>query len=81
MPLLKQPVLKPSQQFLKVDSILRPEPRAAAKRQHKVIAVMPAYNAEMTLAATLADVPPGSLDEVILVDDGSKYPSRFYSVI
>jgi glycosyltransferase involved in cell wall biosynthesis len=33
---------------------------------------MPAYNAESTLAATLADVPAGSIDEVILVDDGSK---------
>jgi glycosyltransferase involved in cell wall biosynthesis len=42
------------------------------RRQSKVIAVMPAYNAERTLAATLADVPVGSVDEVILVDDGSK---------
>ena len=33
---------------------------------------MPAYNAERTLAATLADVPAGSVDEVILVDDGSR---------
>ena len=32
---------------------------------------MPAYNAELTLAATLADMPPGCVDEVILVDDGS----------
>jgi glycosyltransferase involved in cell wall biosynthesis len=32
---------------------------------------MPAYNAETTLAATLADFPVGSVDEVILVDDGS----------
>src|SRR6202022_4047155 len=36
------------------------------------LAVLPAYNAESTPAATLADVPPGSVDEVILVDDGSK---------
>ncbi|MBI1913683.1 MAG: glycosyltransferase family 2 protein [Planctomycetes bacterium] len=33
---------------------------------------MPAYNAEKTLAATLADMPPGCADEVLLVDDGSK---------
>jgi glycosyltransferase involved in cell wall biosynthesis len=33
---------------------------------------MPAYNAERTLASTLADMPPGCVDEVILVDDGSK---------
>src|SRR5256885_7343524 len=30
------------------------------------------YNAERTLASTLADMPPGCVDEVILVDDGSK---------
>jgi glycosyltransferase involved in cell wall biosynthesis len=41
-------------------------------RKHKIIAVLPAYNAESTLAATLADVPVGSIDEVILVDDGSR---------
>ena len=39
---------------------------------HTVIAVMPAYNAERTLAATLADMPAGCVDEIILVDDGSK---------
>jgi glycosyltransferase involved in cell wall biosynthesis len=43
----------------------------AGKRQHKVIAVMPAYNAERTLAATLAGIPEGSVDQIILVDDGS----------
>jgi glycosyltransferase involved in cell wall biosynthesis len=42
------------------------------RRQSKVIAVMPAYNAEATLAATVADMPPGSIDEIILVDDGSR---------
>jgi glycosyltransferase involved in cell wall biosynthesis len=46
----------------------------ALPRQHarKIVAVLPAYNAEKTLAATLADIPPGALDEIILVDDGSK---------
>ncbi|MFN0198784.1 MAG: glycosyltransferase family 2 protein [Planctomycetaceae bacterium] len=38
----------------------------------KVIAVMPAYNAEATLARTVADIPPGSVDEIILVDDCSR---------
>jgi len=33
---------------------------------------MPAYNAEATLKQTLADIPPGIVDEVILVDDGSR---------
>ena len=38
----------------------------------KVIAVMPAYNAESTVAQTYRDIPRGSVDEVILVDDCSK---------
>ncbi len=38
----------------------------------KVIAVMPAYNAEATLERTISDIPPGSVDEVILVDDCSR---------
>jgi len=38
----------------------------------KVIAVMPAYNAEKTLERTYRDIPPGSVDEVILGDDCSK---------
>ena len=33
---------------------------------------MPAYNAASTLERTLADIPEGSVDEVILVDDCSK---------
>lgn len=32
---------------------------------------MPAYNAELTLEKTLRDIPPGSVDEVILTDDCS----------
>jgi len=38
----------------------------------KVIAVLPAYNAEKTLEKTVADIPKGSVDEIILVDDRSK---------
>ncbi|MBI4370719.1 MAG: glycosyltransferase family 2 protein [Elusimicrobia bacterium] len=33
---------------------------------------MPAYNAEKTLERTVGDIPPGAVDEVILVDDCSK---------
>jgi len=33
---------------------------------------MPAYNAARTLRQTVADIPPGSVDEIILVDDGSR---------
>lgn len=38
----------------------------------KAIVVMPAYNAETTLEQTLRDIPPGSVDEVVLVDDCSR---------
>lgn len=38
----------------------------------KVIVVMPAYNAELTVEKTVRDIPPGSVSEVILVDDRSK---------
>jgi glycosyltransferase involved in cell wall biosynthesis len=71
MTILDRPPLAWRHEVFRVDRITRPEPGRAPKRQHKVVAVMPAYNAERTLAATLADVPPGAVDEVILVDDGS----------
>lgn len=38
----------------------------------KIIVVMPAYNAEKTLERTIRDIPPGTVEEVILVDDCSK---------
>jgi glycosyltransferase involved in cell wall biosynthesis len=38
----------------------------------RVIVVMPAYNAEQTLERTVADVPPGVVDEFVLVDDASR---------
>jgi glycosyltransferase involved in cell wall biosynthesis len=38
----------------------------------KIVVVMPAYNAEKTLERTIRDIPPDSVDEVILVDDCSK---------
>ncbi len=37
----------------------------------KIIAVMPAYNAAKTLEPTVRDIPKGSIDEIILVDDAS----------
>ncbi|MCX5696751.1 MAG: glycosyltransferase family 2 protein [Candidatus Omnitrophica bacterium] len=40
--------------------------------KEKIIVVMPAYNAELTLEKTVKDIPPGSVDEIILVDDGSE---------
>ena len=34
--------------------------------------MMPAYNAAKTLATTLTRIPPGAVDRIILVDDGSR---------
>lgn len=38
----------------------------------KVIVVLPAYNAALTLERTIADIPRSCVDEIILVDDASK---------
>ncbi len=40
-------------------------------RSQKVIVVMPAYNAELTIEKTFQDIPKGSVDEIILTDDYS----------
>lgn len=40
--------------------------------KRRVVVVMPAYNAERTLERTYGELPAGSVDEVILVDDGSR---------
>jgi len=37
----------------------------------RLITVLPAYNAERTLERTVQEVPPGLVDEFVLVDDGS----------
>lgn len=37
----------------------------------KIVVVMPAYNAEQTLARTYLEIPKDYVDDVILVDDGS----------
>ena len=68
--LLQEPPLNPVHEIFHVDRILKPD-EITPPRRHKIIAVLPAYNAERTLAATVADFPPGSVDEILLVDDGS----------
>src|SRR5436309_15509783 len=69
--LLTEPSFRKDQELFHVDRILKPD-EATPPRKHKVIAVLPAYNAEKTLARTIADFPAGSVDEILLVDDGSK---------
>lgn len=69
--LIESPPLQPKHEIFHIERILVPEGDPLPKRTHKIVAVLPAYNAESTLAATLADVPVGSVDEFLLVDDGS----------
>ena len=69
--LLAEPPLNPVHEVFHVDRVLKPD-ELTPPRKHKIIAVLPAYNAERTLAATIADFPAGCVDEILLVDDGSK---------
>ncbi|MEE4304160.1 MAG: glycosyltransferase family 2 protein [Wenzhouxiangella sp.] len=41
-------------------------------RDHRIVVVMPAYNAARTLEKTLAEVPRDIVDEIVLVDDASQ---------
>jgi glycosyltransferase involved in cell wall biosynthesis len=38
----------------------------------RIVVVLPAYNAAKTLALTVADIPQDVVDDIILVDDGSR---------
>ena len=38
----------------------------------RVMVVLPAYNAARTLERTVAEIPPGVVDEILLVDDASR---------
>jgi len=41
-------------------------------RGKKLVIMMPAYNSAQTLEATYREIPPGIVDEIVLVDDGSR---------
>ncbi len=69
--LLAEPPLNPGREPFHVSRVLAPPAADGPRRKHRVTAVLPAYNAEKTLAATVADFPPGCVDEILLVDDGS----------
>jgi hypothetical protein len=45
--------------------------RSSSRGRARVVAVMPAYNARRTLERTLADIPPDTVDDIILADDCS----------
>jgi glycosyltransferase involved in cell wall biosynthesis len=55
---------------MSIGKTLRLSP-ARALREPRVVITMPAYNAEATLARTVADIPAGIADKLILVDDAS----------
>ena len=70
--LLTAPPLNPSRPAFPIGGTVIDPVQPLPKRKHKVLAVLPAYHAEKTLAATIADFPAGSVDEILLVDDCSK---------
>lgn len=41
------------------------------RKNHKIIAVLPAYEAERTLERTINDIPRDWVDDIVLVDDAS----------
>lgn len=69
--LLTEPPFNPVHDPVRVAEVLHP-PAPQSPRKHKIIAVLPAYNAASTLDATVADFPPECVDEILLVDDCSK---------
>ena len=54
-----------------INELIQQELAMDAALHQKTIAVMPAYNAAETLERTVNDIPGGSVDEIILVDDCS----------
>ncbi len=63
-------IVKKLQRLDSVSDEIEKEKRPRIKQ--KIIAVLPAYNAEKTLEKTVADIPKDTVDEIILVDDASR---------
>jgi len=67
-----------SRTFTRVTATARPIGRspeitmAASSVKPRIVVVMPAYNAATTLRRTIDDIPSGSVDHIILVDDCSR---------
>ena len=55
-----------------VPAAAEPQSERRQVKRGKVVLVMPAYNAAGTLQQTWGEIPPGSVDEHILVDDASR---------
>lgn len=54
-----------------LDAVQERAQASSRRRPGKTIAVMPAYRAARTIERTVADIPPGTVDEIIVVDDCS----------
>lgn len=54
------------------DSSTKSQTLRAMLNNKKVVVVLPAYNAELTLAQTYREIPHDIVDAVVLVDDNSK---------
>ena len=60
-----------SKELRRIEAVLDAASKPNAHKA-RVVVVMPAYNAEKTLRKTVADLPAGAVDEIILVDDCSR---------
>jgi glycosyltransferase involved in cell wall biosynthesis len=53
-------------------TLVQPLTAVSSSTRPRTVVVMPAYNAARTLARTVEDIPPSSVDGIILVDDASR---------
>ena len=59
-----------AEQFDQIAELLQ-ELESPDAHENRTVVVMPAYNAVSTLKKTIQDIPRNTVDEIILVDDGS----------
>jgi glycosyltransferase involved in cell wall biosynthesis len=65
------PVVRSGDAMHAVEPPAQPAVPRDRARPPRVMVVMPAYNASRTLERTVADIPPDSVHDLLLVDDGS----------
>jgi glycosyltransferase involved in cell wall biosynthesis len=70
--MLREETIPSGGQVMQPDSVPALESSTTpVPKSGRVVAVMPAYNAASTLERTVRDIPRGTVDEIILVDDCS----------
>jgi glycosyltransferase involved in cell wall biosynthesis len=65
-------VARDDNRFVQTIERMQEAQSGVAATSGRTIAVMPAYNAASTLHRTVGDIPPGAVDQIILVDDCSR---------